>query len=239
MREVVFNEGLKTVGKKAFRHCRLLQSISIPSIFTELEDKAFYRCTGLREIVMNDELKKIGQSAYYGCSSLQSITIPPTVNEIGGSAFNSCGSIREVELHEGLQKIGGHAFRGCYSLERLTLPSISVRLEVIIQAGQTGVMHKIDAIRGNMIERRGYELFVPGAVLVIGGDSNRNTIRASLDQIVSWIRYHEMKEATSLFELALWKAKLDQADEAHPINREAYRIEVPGPGKDAILQYLG
>ena len=186
---------------------------------------------------MRDGLKKIGNEAFSYCSSLQSIILPSTLNEIGGSAFNSCGSLREVELHEGLQKIGGHAFGGCYSLERFTLPSISVRLEVIIQAGQTGVMHKIDAIRGNMIERRGYELFVPGAVLVLGADSNRNTIRASLDQIVSWIKYHEIKEATTLFELALWKAEIDQ--EEHPISREAYRIEVPGPVKDTILRYLG
>ena len=49
-------------------------------------------------------------------------------------------------------------------------------------------------------------------------------------------KYHEIKEATTLFELALWKAKIDQ--EEHPISREAYRIEVPGPVKDAILQYL-
>ena len=46
-----------------------------------------------------------------------------------------------------------------------------------------------------------------------------------------------MKEATTLFELALWKARIDQADDANG-NRNAHRIEVPGPVKDAILQYL-
>jgi len=62
--------------------------------------------------------------------------------------------------------------------------------------------------------------------------------RQRVDQIVEVITYYEMKEATTLFELALWKAKIDQAEEAADINREAYRIEVPGPVKDTTLQYL-
>ena len=46
-----------------------------------------------------------------------------------------------------------------------------------------------------------------------------------------------MKEATTLFELALWKTRIDQAGDVNG-NRNAHRIEVPGPVKDTILQYL-
>ena len=44
----------------------------------------------------------------------------------------------------------------------------------------------------------------------------------------------------ALFELALWKFNLDQADATNTNNgnRAAYRIDVPGPVKDTILQYL-
>ena len=53
------------------------------------------------------------------------------------------------------------------------------------------------------------------------------------------IRYYEIKEATSLFELALWKANLDQASEmTRRSTRGKYRAEVPGPVKETILQYL-
>ena len=68
--------------------------------------------------------------------------------------------------------------------------------------------------------------------------------KEKLDKIIRLITYYEMKEATTLFELALWKAKIDQADEAddkvnnYITNREACRVEVPGPIKDTILQYL-
>jgi len=52
------------------------------------------------------------------------------------------------------------------------------------------------------------------------------------------IVYYEMKEAATLFELALWKARIDQADMSNPADRMASRIEVPGPVKGTILQYL-
>lgn len=64
--------------------------------------------------------------------------------------------------------------------------------------------------------------------------------KKKLDKVEGLIRYYEiMMEASTLFELAMWKAKIDQAEEASDdINRDAYRMEVPGPVKDAILQYL-
>ena len=55
-----------------------------------------------------------------------------------------------------------------------------------------------------------------------------------IDTVIAHISYPEMKAATTLFELALWKAKISQTDDA---NREACRVGVPEPVKDAILQY--
>lgn len=78
------------------------------------------------------------------------------------------------------------------------------------------------------VERKGSDIFVsPG-----GG--------STLDRISKVIAYYEMKEGLTLFELALWKAKIEQAGGTSPAaaNRSACRIEVPGPVKDTILQYL-
>ena len=55
-------------------------------------------------------------------------------------------------------------------------------------------------------------------------------MKQRVDQIVKWIKYDEMKEATTLFELALWKAKIDLVDET-PFERDACRVDVPGPVK--------
>ena len=64
------------------------------------------------------------------------------------------------------------------------------------------------------------------------------TKRWRLGQISKSIAYYEMKEGLTLFELALWKAKIEQAGGTSPANRSTCRIEVPGPVKDCILQYL-
>ena len=95
-------------------------------------------------------------------------------------------------------------------------------------AGRTEVENNIDEIRG-YIERSGFELYIPEAL----------SVREDLIKIDSMLSYYEMKEATTLLELALWKAKIDKAgdDDGSP-NREAYRIEVPGPVKETIMQYL-
>ena len=47
-----------------------------------------------------------------------------------------------------------------------------------------------------------------------------------------------MKEATTIFELALWKTKIEQVDEDDPRDRDACRIDVPGPVKQAIISFL-
>ena len=62
------------------------------------------------------------------------------------------------------------------------------------------------------------------------------TVKRRIDQVVKLITYYEIKEATTQFELAMWKFNIDQAE--NPTERAAYRLEVPGPIKDTILQFL-
>jgi len=124
---------------------------------------------------------------------------------------------------------------------RFKFPSLSARLETIVHC-RAQVETKIDEVRGP-IERNGAELFTTVAAIGVSSRnwrvaSNWDTLRALLAQIVSWIRFYEIKETTPLFELALWKENMNQLGATSIARREAYRIEVPGPVKDAILQYL-
>ena len=213
MKRVVLNNGLEYIGHDAFSGCLLLDSITIPYTVT-----------------------KIGDRAFDACISLQSITLPSSLIEIGDYAFGYCVNLREVVILGERIQIGKCPFNCCGDLERIKYPILSARLENIIRTRHwPEVENNIDAIRGIM-ERRGSELYIPAAANHDTDDWN--IIKASLDQIVSWIRYYEIKEATSLFELALWKARIDKVDDSNPINREACRMEVPGPIKETILQYL-
>ena len=67
---------------------------------------------------------------------------------------------------------------------------------------------------------------------------NWDDIKREFEGITRLVSYYELKEATTTFELALWKSQLDQAGASNNRNRSAYRIEAPGPVKDTIMQYL-
>jgi len=238
LREVVLNEGLTSIGKYAFTCCSSLQSIVIPSAIVEICSRTFDSCTNLRDVVLNNGIKKIGQSTFAYCTSLQQSTIPSTVIEIEQYAFRGCRRLREVVIHnnEGIQ-IRGNTFYNCSSLERFSFPSLSTRLDNVIQAGQRDIEAKLDDITA--IEWRRRELIIPVIHREIEIELGMVGIAAVVDieklkKVKGLISYYELKEATTLFELALWKTKIDQADDE--INRDECRTEVPGPVKDAILQ---
>ena len=278
LRDIVLSEGLRKIGEYAFCNCKSLQKITIPSTITKISCSAFRDCTDLSEVVLNDGLKKIehsifsyctalqsitipstvieiGRGAFYNCTSLERITIPSTMSEIWNKAFDSCTNLREVVLHnkavritedwvfnnnyKGIQ-ISVNAFQDC-TLERFKFPDLFTRLDSIIQAGQRDIEAKVDDIHA--VEWRGGELVIPAMRREIEDDEGEmvtvvNVDEEKLDKIVGLIRYYEIKEATTLFELALWKAWIDQVEDSNPMYREACRIDVPGPVKETILKYL-
>ena len=241
LRKVTLNDVLQKIGVQAFYTCRSLFNIKLPSTVTEIGDGAFSYCYNLREVVFNDGLQKIGEKAFYVCRSLSSITLPSTITEIDQFAFTSCGNLREVILHGVPREIANNAFYNCASLEGFTFPTISSRLNTLIQTGHwDDIENELDEVHG-VVERSGGDLFVSARTMRGGRNWNsRNWIRVreSLDKIVRLVSRYELKEGTSIFELALWKFKLDQVDEANPIPRKKCRMDVPGPVKDITLTYL-
>ena len=91
---------------------------------------------------------------------------------------------------------------------------------------------KINEARG-VVQWESDKLFVSRAT-----NQSWNETKRDLGQITRLVSYYELKEATSTFELAMWKFKLDQAGASNTTNRADYRIDVPGPVKDTMLQYL-
>jgi len=234
--EVALSDGIKKIGHTAFANCTALESITIPFTVLDIDNNAFSKCTHLRDVVLSDGVEKIKERVFEKCTSLQQITIPSTVIEIEKYAFTNCSRLREVVIYNEEVQIGAKSLTRCTSLERFKFPSLFTRLNNVIQAGQRDIEAKMDDI--SAVEWRDGELVIPAVRQVRVTDTLVEIDKEKLSKIVRLIRYYEIKEATTLFELALWKAKINQAEDATDINRDACRIEVPGPVKDAILQYL-
>ena len=234
METLSLNEGLRIIGGSAFERCGSITSvITIPSTVLEISSYAFTGCIRVREVVLNEGLKKIGEDAFTVCA-INSITIPSTVEEIVKGGFHYNRYLLEVNFKCRPPSIGKNAFGNCPALDDYTFPIISARLASIIEAGQVGIINKIDNIpRVYWID--GELIIQPGPQIGDNHEEDWPIIRDKYDQVVALIDHHEIKEVTSLFELALWKAKIDQSNGS---NRNAYRVEVPGPVKDTILHYL-
>ena len=231
LREVILNDGLQKIGDSAFYNCTSLESITLPSTLTEIGAGAFNNCSNLREVIFNDGLQKIGDNAFNNCSPLETITLPPSLADIGFCPFNN---LREVELNGVPQYFKSDAFLLCDALERFLFPTISYRLETIIQTSHwEDLEDKVNEVRG-VVQWESGNVYISIATSL----DNWNEAKKDLGKITRLVSYYELKEATSTFELALWKSKLDQVDATNSTNRATYRIDVPGPVKDIMLQYL-
>ena len=100
----------------------------------------------------------------------------------------------------------------------------------------------MNEVRG-VVQYENDKLFVPRATAYNWNEANRDLdnwddTRRDIGRVTRLVSYYELKEATTTFELALWKSKLYQLDATNTTNRADYRIDVPGPVKDTMLQYL-
>jgi len=232
LREVVLNDGLMKIGYNAFSDCSSLERIALPSTITEVGKGAFFNCRKLREVVLNDGLMKIGEDAFSGCTSLEQISVPRSVREISRDAFRGCESLQEVILHVGMVLFS--AFEHCRSVQVFRFPLLSRRL-VAIAAHWEELSNIVNESRG---ESRGVVQWTENGEMFASLEaSNWGNIRDNFSEIERRVSLYEMKEAITIYELALWKGYLNQA-KSEVTNRYDFRAEVPKEVKYSILEYL-
>ena len=83
------------IGKRAFRYCNKLESISLDGV-TVIDEYAFSYCTELESITFGDNLTSIENNAFEYCYDLTSITIPSSVTSIGNNAFYYTDNLTSV-----------------------------------------------------------------------------------------------------------------------------------------------
>lgn len=194
--------------------------------------------------MFNEGLKKIGKNAFAGCCCVDSIMLPTTLIELGYRAFFNALSLKEVIFNGVLPKIVGKsafAYSWSTSLERFVFPGIATRLEAIIDAGQVEVADKVNRI--SRIEWRDGGVSVSVTSLqkdwddstdeVTGGVENWTAIWNSINELDDLITHYELKEATILLELALWKHRMNH----HQKTMERDNSSEKGVGESDVREH--
>jgi len=98
IKTVMIEEGVTSIGIKAFYYCEKMTSISIPNSVTKIGDNSFAYCFKLLSITIPNQVASIGNLAFYGCKSLLSINIPNSVTSIGNSVFDYCFELTSIDV---------------------------------------------------------------------------------------------------------------------------------------------
>ena len=88
----------------------------------DIEENAFYGCTGLTSVSIPSTVNAIGRSAFEGCTSLSSVTISNSVTYIGDLAFANCPNLSSIVIPNSVKTICAYAFMYCSSLTTVTIP---------------------------------------------------------------------------------------------------------------------
>jgi hypothetical protein len=228
--EVEGHNRLKKIEEYAFSDCPSLRRVMKMKGVIEIEECAFYGCDALSELEF-DKLEIIEHGALAYCKSLRSINMP-SVRRVGKSAFQHCYVLTDAVFGKDLEIIGAFGFSGC-DLRRIVIP---LKDNLIIE--YNAFFNCLYLSRVNVVDRE-----IHKTILSLHLERWRNEMEGELDwinqilpniqsrekagAIQQWITRvlsrmehykteHKMllKEAMTLLELALWKAKLlNETDE--------------------------
>jgi hypothetical protein len=228
--EVEGHNRLNKVEKDAFNNCTSVRRVTKMRGVIEIEEYAFYNCV-LSELELFDKLEIIGEGAFFDCKSLKSINMP-SIRRSGKNAFADCDSLTDVMFGQDLERMEQYTFYRS-SLRRIVIP-----LKDNLFIGNCAFTYcedfsRVDTLPGG-ISRTMSSLHL---------ESWRNEMQGEIDSINQTLRYTQsskkagaiqqwitrvlgkmehyksehqvlLKEAMTLLELALWKAKLlDERDE--------------------------
>ena len=139
VKEYILDEGVTSIGDKAFYGCSGLTSVTIPNSVTSIGNSAFEDCSGLTSVTIPNSVTSIGNSAFRGCSGLTSVTIPNSVTSIGESAFSVCSGLTSVTIPNSVTSIGRSVFYQCSGLTSVTIPESVTSIGTDVFYGCSGL----------------------------------------------------------------------------------------------------
>ena len=222
--EVEGHNKIKKIEQDGFNKCTRLRRVSKMTGVIEIEQHAFSSCSALSELDF-DKLEIIGHYAFMDCNSLRSINLP-SIRKIGAWAFNGCEELTDVVFGEKLERIRAFVFHECTALRRIVIPlkdNCIIGNAVFTYCGNlsrvdvvVGEIHKtisslhLESWRNEMEEEIDRINQTLPNIGIGKTQATQQWITRVFNRIEHYKSEHKMlvKEAMTLLELALWKAKL-------------------------------
>lgn len=114
MRLDLSNAAYSTLPDNAFSGCYFLENLALPDNgITKLPQYAFRYCRGLTSLHIPTTVNEIAVGAFSECFKLNSISIPETVTKIGTNAFEKCYALTEITLPNAIESMGTSMFYNC------------------------------------------------------------------------------------------------------------------------------
>ncbi len=229
------HDGIRKIGRSAFRRCSSLRRINLKSA-VEIEKYAFSECINLESVEFGDRLETIGACAFDGCKSLEHLKLPSIIT-IKMYAFQRCKSLTDVELPERLETMQDISFWNCERLQRIAVPlkrdlfEFSDIYHKYNQFDECDQLTTVDLVGG--IHETVASLHMESWRTEMTAEINRinrflptkpanektNAIQFWMNSVIDKMdhykaeHYRHVKEGTTLLELALWKTKLCEKED--------------------------
>lgn len=142
MESVELPDDLAEVGKEAFRGCKNLTLLDLPSKLQSVGSNAFYKTPWFASLLPDEQgllivantlldgtaaqgtvqipadVLCIAQAAFQKNKTIKGVEIPETVTAIPGNAFAQCSSLAAIAIPTGVKDFGGYAFAGTPWLDK-------------------------------------------------------------------------------------------------------------------------
>ena len=115
--KVVIEEGVASIGNRAFYNCFSLKAVSIADSVQSIGSFAFSGCNALKQIIIPYGVTEIKNSRFSSCNVLEEVSLPDTLEAIPEAVFQDCAALTEVKIPESVTSIGEKAFENCTALE--------------------------------------------------------------------------------------------------------------------------
>lgn len=103
--DVVFNEGLESIGDYTFSKCKKLWFDKFPLSLRHIGDYAFEGCDGLTEVTIPSQLEYLGYDAFCGCNGISEVKYLANPSFVGEGVFAYNSGLYRATIGKDVEKI--------------------------------------------------------------------------------------------------------------------------------------